>query len=59
MATLPGMRRRGAGTAATWAATLAEPDLPAVLISSDDGVGIYRRMGYLTLARATLWWRDG
>lgn len=58
VATLPHLRRRGAGEAATWAATLAGPDLPAVLISSDDGAGIYRRMGYLTMARATLWWRE-
>ena len=55
VATLPHLRRRGAGEAATWAATLAEPDLPAVLLASDAGVGIYRRMGYLALVRATLW----
>jgi hypothetical protein len=55
VATLPHLRRRGAGEAATWAATLAEPVLPAVLIASDAGVGIYRRMGYLALVRATLW----
>lgn len=58
VATLPHLRRRGAGAAATWAATTADPDRPAVLISSDDGAGIYRRMGYLPVARATLWWRD-
>ena len=44
VATLPGHRGRGIGTAVTWAATLAEPQLPAILIASDDGVGSYRRM---------------
>ena len=53
--TLPSIAGRGLGEAVTWAATLAEPALPAVLIASDDGVGIYRRMGYLAVSRWTLW----
>lgn len=57
VATLPGHRGRGIGAAVTWAATLADPDLPAVLIASDDGVGGYRRMGYQAVARWTLWFR--
>jgi GNAT superfamily N-acetyltransferase len=57
VATLPEYRGRGLGAAATWAATMAEPTRPAVLISSDDGIGIYRRMGYLPLTRWTLWVR--
>ncbi|WP_281690069.1 GNAT family N-acetyltransferase [Pseudonocardia thermophila] len=57
VAALPHLRGRGAGTAAVWAATLAAPELPAVLLASDDGVGIYRRMGYLALVRGTAWWR--
>jgi GNAT superfamily N-acetyltransferase len=57
VATLPGYRRRGIGAAVTWAATLAEPAQPAILIASDDGVGGYRRMGYLPLTRWTLWIR--
>ena len=48
--------RRGVGAAVTWAATLADPDLPAVLIASDDGAGVYREMGYLPVTRWTLWW---
>jgi len=57
VATLPGHRRRGVGAAVTWAATLADPDLPAVLIASDDGAGVYREMGYLPVTRWTLWCR--
>jgi GNAT superfamily N-acetyltransferase len=57
VATLPGHRRRGVGAALTWAATLADPDLPAVLIASDDGAGVYREMGYLPVTRWTLWCR--
>lgn len=57
VATLPTHRGRGIGAAVTWAATLADPALPAVLIASDDGVGTYRRMGYLAVARWTLWFR--
>jgi GNAT superfamily N-acetyltransferase len=57
VATLPEHRRRGIGAAVTWAATLAEPARPAVLIASDDGIGTYRRMGYLPLTRWTLWIR--
>jgi hypothetical protein len=55
VATLPGYRGRGIGAAVTWAATLAGPDLPAVLIASDDGIGVYRRMGYLPVGRWTMW----
>ena len=55
--TLAEHRGKGIGEAVTWAATLAEPSLPAVLIASDDGVGIYRRMGYLPVARWTMWFR--
>ncbi len=58
VATLPGHRGCGIGAAVTWAATLADPDLPAVLIASDDGVGVYRRMGYLVMTRWTMWFRN-
>jgi GNAT superfamily N-acetyltransferase len=57
VATLPEHRGRGIGAAVTWAATLADPAQPAVLIASDDGVGVYRAMGYLASARWTMWFR--
>ena len=57
VAALRAARGRGAGAAVTWAATLAEPDLPAVLIASDDGRPTYERMGYLALERWTAWLR--
>jgi hypothetical protein len=57
VATLPDHRGRGIGAAVTWAATLADPAQPAVLIASDDGVGVYRAMGYLAVTRWTIWFR--
>jgi GNAT superfamily N-acetyltransferase len=50
-------RRRGIGQALTWAATLAAPELPAVLIASDDGQRMYESMGYVRLLRLTMWHR--
>ena len=50
-------RRRGIGEALTWAATLAAPDLPAVLVASDDGHGVYESMGYVRIMRLTIWHR--
>ena len=55
VATVPDARGKGYGAAVTWRATLADPDLPAVLISSDDGRSVYERMGYIPLTRWTLW----
>jgi hypothetical protein len=57
VAALPSARGRGAGAAATWAATLCEPDLPAVLIASDDGRPLYEAMGYVAVERWTVWIR--
>ena len=57
VATLPEHRGRGIGAAVTWAATLADPAQPAVLVASDAGVGVYRAMGYLPVARWTIWFR--
>ena len=57
VAALPAARGRGAGAAVTWAATLANPEVPAVLVSSDDGRPVYERMGYLALERWTAWLR--
>jgi GNAT superfamily N-acetyltransferase len=48
-------RGRGIGAAITWAATIAEPSLPAVLIASDDGRGVYEALGYMAVLRWTLW----
>ena len=50
-------RGKGYGAALTWAATLADPSLPAVLIASDDGQPVYERMGYVRLTRLSLWFR--
>lgn len=57
VATLPDARGRGIGAALTWAATLADPALPAILIASDAGAPVYSRMGYLRLLRTTMWHR--
>jgi GNAT superfamily N-acetyltransferase len=57
VATLPSVRGRGAGAAVTWAATLADPAAPAVLIASDDGRPVYERMGYIAVERWTAWLR--
>jgi len=54
----PETRGRGVGAAVTWAATLADPTLPAMLIASDLGQPVYERMGYLRLTRFTLWFRS-
>jgi GNAT superfamily N-acetyltransferase len=57
VATLPAARGRGAGAAVTWAATLADPAAPAVLIASDDGRPVYERLGYVAVERWTVWLR--
>jgi ribosomal protein S18 acetylase RimI-like enzyme len=57
VATLPDARGRGYGEALTWAATVPDPSLPAVLLSSDPGRPVYERMGYLAVSRFTLWMR--
>lgn len=55
ISTMPEARGRGVGRAVTAVATQAKPDLPAMLISSDLGNGVYRRLGYEPLLRFTLW----
>ena len=57
IATLPEARGRGYGAALTWAATQAEPALPALLESSDLGRPIYERLGYRIVRRLSLWER--
>ena len=51
----PEVRGRGVGRAVTATATLAAPDRPAMLISSDDGYPVYARLGYVPILRFTLW----
>lgn len=51
----PSVRGRGYGEAMTWPATLADADAPSMLIASDLGRPTYERMGYLPMARFTLW----
>ena len=53
----PETRGRGVGAAVTWAATVADPALPAMLIASDLGQPVYARMGYLRLTRFALWFK--
>ena len=52
---MPGARGRGYGEAMTWPATLADAEAPSMLIASDLGRPTYERMGYLTMARFTVW----
>jgi hypothetical protein len=59
VAALAAARGRGAGGAVTWAATLSDARLPAVLLASDDGRPVYERMGYLAVERWTAWLRPG
>lgn len=58
VATVPEARRRGYGEALTWRASLAAPELPAMLIATEAGRPMYERMGYLPLFHFTLWSRE-
>ena len=58
VATIPEARQRGYGAALTWRAALADPSLPAMLLSSDVARPIYERMGFLPLQRITLWYHS-
>jgi hypothetical protein len=51
----PECRGKGYGAALTAAATLTEPDRPAMLIASDLGRNVYARLGYTSILRYTLW----
>lgn len=58
LATLPHARGRGFGAALAWRATLVQPDLPAVLIASQEGRSLYASMGYEHLRDMPLWIRE-
>jgi GNAT superfamily N-acetyltransferase len=55
VATLPGVRGRGYGTALTAHAVAFAPALPAVLEATEDGYPIYARLGFSEVARYALW----
>jgi GNAT superfamily N-acetyltransferase len=55
VATLKDARGKGYGAALTDVAALSSPDVPAVLIASDDGRHVYERLGFLSISRFTLW----
>lgn len=57
IATMPDARGRGYGAAITWAATLADPTLPAILEASDHGRPVYEKMGYRRVGLMALWER--
>jgi GNAT superfamily N-acetyltransferase len=57
VAALPTGRGRGVGAAVTWAATVCQPERPAVLLASDDGRPVYERMGFVAIERWTAWLR--
>jgi hypothetical protein len=51
------VRGRGIGEAITETAAGCEPSLPAVLLASDMGRPVYRRMGFTPVMRYTMWER--
>ncbi len=59
VSTSPDARGRGFGASITFAAATADPASPAVLLSSDDGRPVYERLGFVAMARWTLWTRPG
>jgi GNAT superfamily N-acetyltransferase len=57
VSTMPAARGRGYGAALTWAASVVDPALPAVLFASDLGRPVYEALGYLACSRWTIWHR--
>jgi hypothetical protein len=51
----PEGRGKGYGAAITAAASLTEPERPAMLVASDLGRNVYARLGYAPILRYTLW----
>jgi hypothetical protein len=58
VATVRGFRRRGFGSTLTWRAAAVAPDRPALLQPSQEGVGVYRSLGFRLRARSRPWWRE-
>lgn len=48
-------RGKGVGAFLTWTALSADLDADAVLIATDDGRPVYRRLGFVPLLRVTMW----
>lgn len=59
VATMPHARRRGYGAAMTDVAARSTPDLPVMLLASDEGRPVYERIGFREIARWTLWHHPG
>jgi GNAT superfamily N-acetyltransferase len=57
VAVVPSLRRRGIGAALVRVAVEVAPDRPASLSASDLGLGTYRRLGFIELARPRHWTR--
>jgi len=55
VSTLAEQRGKRYGEAITWAATMIDPTLPAMLVASDLGRPVYERMGFRALCRWTFW----
>jgi GNAT superfamily N-acetyltransferase len=55
VATRSHARGKGYGGAITAHATQVAPALPAVLQASDDGLTVYQRLGFESIARYSLW----
>jgi hypothetical protein len=59
VATVASARRRGYGTALTAAAMLVETELPAILAPSEEGAGMYRRLGFEPVGELSIWTTAG
>jgi GNAT superfamily N-acetyltransferase len=58
VATVPEARGRGYGAALTHRAASCAPDLPVWLNASDLGRPVYERLGFVEVARYTLWMKE-
>lgn len=53
--TVASARRRGYGSAVTRAAMLTETGLPVILAPSEEGEGVYRRLGFEHVGELSIW----